>query len=62
ALVMAEKGNEMLVNVGSTFESGIIVKTIIMMAVSGAGLMGVIGWSVFARRRKPETPQGETAL
>ncbi|MDY6911281.1 MAG: hypothetical protein SVM79_02850 [Chloroflexota bacterium] len=62
ALVMAEKGNEMLVNIGSTFESGIIVKTIIMMVVSGAGLMGVIGWSVFARRRKPETPQGETAL
>jgi len=58
-LVMAEKGNEIAVNIAGCFASGIRGKTIFMMIGSGAVLLGVVYWDIRSRRRgmiiEPET-------
>jgi len=51
-LVIARKGNEMIENAASDFASDIRDNALYTMIVSGAGIAGVIGWSVISNRRK----------
>jgi hypothetical protein len=57
AAVMAEKGNELVHNVASTFASGIKHTALYFMIGSVVVLFGLLVWQVVSPRTKPTPPQ-----
>jgi hypothetical protein len=57
AAVMAEKGNEVILNVAGSFASGIEWMAIYTMIGSGVVILGLIIWKVVLPRRRGTTPQ-----